>query len=111
MWARIGGGGGGGGNTNSFTGEFTPNFDLKNMISTYTNDFSWKKMAQIRQMFKKFFSNRQIFMISSSRQSKIFFLPSYLIHSQIWLNYFSCHFGYITKSLKETLEGKRKPRK
>jgi hypothetical protein len=27
----------------SFIGEFLPNFDLKNMISTYTKDFSWKK--------------------------------------------------------------------
>ncbi len=27
----------------SFTGEFSPNFDLKNMISTYTKDFWWKK--------------------------------------------------------------------
>jgi hypothetical protein len=46
---------GGEGNRISFTGEFSPNFDLKNMISTYTNDFSWKKMAQIRQMLKNFF--------------------------------------------------------
>jgi len=27
----------------SFTGEFSPNFDLKNMISTSTKDFSPKK--------------------------------------------------------------------
>jgi hypothetical protein len=26
-----------------FTGEFLPDFDLKNMISTNTKDFSWKK--------------------------------------------------------------------
>jgi hypothetical protein len=26
-----------------FTGEFSPNFDLKNMISTYTKDFSMEK--------------------------------------------------------------------
>jgi hypothetical protein len=43
------------GNRISFTGEFSPNFDLKNMISTYTNDFSWKKMTQIRQMLKNVF--------------------------------------------------------
>ncbi len=32
-------------------------------------------------------------------------LPSYLLCSQIFLNYFldDCHFGYVTKSLKETL--------
>jgi hypothetical protein len=27
----------------SFTGEYLPNFDLENIISTYTKDFSWKK--------------------------------------------------------------------
>jgi len=34
-------------------GEISPNFDLKNMISTYTKDFSWKKMTQISQISKK----------------------------------------------------------
>jgi hypothetical protein len=43
------------GNSISSTGEFLPNFDLKTMISTYTNDFSWKKMTQIRKMLKNFF--------------------------------------------------------
>jgi hypothetical protein len=33
-----------------FTGEFSPNLDLKNMISTYTKDFFMEKMAQIRQI-------------------------------------------------------------
>jgi hypothetical protein len=28
-----------------FIGEFWPNFDLKNMISTYAKNFSWKKLA------------------------------------------------------------------
>jgi hypothetical protein len=27
----------------SFINEFSPNFDLKNMISTNTKDFSWEK--------------------------------------------------------------------
>jgi hypothetical protein len=27
----------------SFNGKFLPNFELKNMISTYTKDFSWEK--------------------------------------------------------------------
>jgi hypothetical protein len=27
----------------SFIGEFLPNFDLENVTSTYTKDFSWKK--------------------------------------------------------------------
>jgi hypothetical protein len=37
----------------------------------------------------------------------IVFLLSYLLCSQIWLNYFldDHHFDYITKSLKETLVG------
>jgi hypothetical protein len=35
-------------------GGISPNFDLKNMISTYTKDFPWKKtMALIRQIFGK----------------------------------------------------------
>ncbi len=35
-----------------FTGELSPDFDLKNIILTYTKDVSWKKMAQIRQISK-----------------------------------------------------------
>jgi hypothetical protein len=34
-------------------GEFSPNFDLQNTISTNTKDFSWIKMAQIRQISQK----------------------------------------------------------
>jgi hypothetical protein len=33
--------------------EISPNFDLKNMNSTFTKDFSMKKMAQIHQISKK----------------------------------------------------------
>jgi len=33
-----------------FSAEFSPNFNLKNMISTYIKDFSWKKMIQIYQI-------------------------------------------------------------
>jgi hypothetical protein len=55
------------GSSSSFTGEFSPNFHLKNMILTYTMDFSWKEKAQIRQILKKKIPNHQIFMISSSR--------------------------------------------
>jgi hypothetical protein len=37
-----------------FTGEFLPNFDLNNKVSTYAKDFSWKKRkTQIRQILKK----------------------------------------------------------
>jgi hypothetical protein len=31
-------------------GRFLPNFDLANMISTYTKDFSWKKRSKIYQV-------------------------------------------------------------
>jgi hypothetical protein len=50
----------------SFTGEFLPNYELKNMLSTNAKDFSWEKMAQICQILKNCFSNRQTFMISYS---------------------------------------------
>ncbi len=49
-----------------FGGEISPNFDLKNMISTFTKDFSMQKRAQIHQISKKN-QNRQIFMMSFSR--------------------------------------------
>ncbi len=78
-----------------------------------------EKLAQIHKILNfyfTFFSNRQIFMISSSMQPKnieqffflflfLFFLLSYLACSQIWLNYFvnDQHFGYMTKSLKGNL--------
>ncbi len=35
-----------------YFGEISPNFDLKNMISTYTKDFSRGKKTQIRQICK-----------------------------------------------------------
>jgi hypothetical protein len=35
-----------------FSAEFSPNFKLKKMISTYIKDFSWKKMTQIYQIYK-----------------------------------------------------------
>ncbi len=39
----------------SFTGEFSPNFDLKNMISTYPQDFAWKKYNTNSPDFQEFF--------------------------------------------------------
>ncbi len=76
-------------------GEFLQKFDLKNVISTTSKDFRWEKMVQIRQIQKrKENSNRQISTISSSRQPRIqierswvFFLLSYLVCSQKWLNW------------------------
>jgi hypothetical protein len=34
-------------------GEILQNFDLKNMISTYSKDFPWKKKAKICQIYKE----------------------------------------------------------
>ncbi len=34
---------------------------IKNILSTYTNDFSWKKMTKICQILKGFFSNCQFY--------------------------------------------------
>ncbi len=50
-----------------FTGEFLPKFDLKNMISAYAKDFSWKILPKFARFQKEKIQNRQIFMISSSR--------------------------------------------
>jgi len=54
----------------SFSSQFSPNFDLKNMISTYRQrNFSWKKMIQIGFEIskRKKKSNHQIFMKHSSK--------------------------------------------
>jgi hypothetical protein len=38
-----------------FLGELLPNFDLKNMISIFTKDFSWEKWLKFkRSQIKKF---------------------------------------------------------
>jgi hypothetical protein len=69
-------------------------------------------MAQIRQIsneknskLPESYNNFQKVGSQEYRRILVFFLLSYILCSQIWLNYFldSCHFGYITKSLKETL--------
>jgi len=36
-------------------GRYLPNFDLKNMISIHTKDFSMEKMAQLCQILRNFF--------------------------------------------------------
>jgi hypothetical protein len=54
-----------------FTGKLSPDFDLKNIILTYTTDFSWKKwpkFARFRKYF--FFQIPQILIISSIRYLK-----------------------------------------
>jgi len=96
-----------------FTGKLLPNFDLKNMISIYTKDFAWEKWPKFRRFgikkfqpvsyvnFQKVTNNIERFCFLSTFTSNKFF------YSKIWLNYFldDYHFGYITKSLKETLVG------
>ncbi len=94
----------------SFNGNFLPKFDLKNMISTYTKDFScgkkWPKFCQI-SIYK--IPNCQSPMITSRRNiyrgDSVFFFPSYLhicYVAKFGLIFFlnDHHFGYIIKSLK-----------
>jgi hypothetical protein len=81
------------------------------MIWTYTKDFPWKKMTQIRQISKFFNSRSPDFYdkvpVGSQEYRKIlfFFLLSYLICSQIWLNHLldNHHLCYINKFKKRTL--------
>jgi len=88
-------------------------------ILTYTKDFSWKKWPKFTK-FRRFYffksPNFNELLVGSQEYTNFYFylfiyfgLPSYLICSQIWLNYFldDCHFGYVTKSLKETLHSLR----
>jgi hypothetical protein len=94
----------------SFICEFSPNFDLKNAFLTYTCE-KWPKFARFWR-FIYLYLNCQIFYDKFQKVAKNiegFFIKkipllSYLVCNQIWLNYFmdNCHFGYITKSLKET---------
>ncbi len=68
------------------------------------------KMAQICQIWNfknskspESYDNFQ--KVTKNIKGFYFFLPSYLLHSQIWLNFFldDRHFANITKSLMETL--------
>jgi hypothetical protein len=70
------------------------------------------KLVHTRHILKKKFPNRQSLTITFRRKPKniegfCFFLFSYVLCNQIWLNCFLAdhHFEYITKSLKETLWG------
>jgi len=86
--------------------KFSPNFDLKNMISTYTKDENFmRKIAQICQFF--ILKNFKLSDVYDNFEvgSQVFFCFSqfsYLVcnqSNQIWLNYFMVgrHFDYITK--------------
>jgi hypothetical protein len=75
-------------------GRYLPNFDLKNMISIRTKDFSKEKMVQFCcQILRIFFLNCQYFMMTSNSNGQIWLSP---------LTPIDCHFGYITKLRKET---------
>jgi len=94
----------------SFTGDFSPNPYLKNMISTYTKDFPWKKWPKFIRFWKKKSTYHQIFILVpvGSQKYRIFKIFSYFHIStcgQIWLNHFGddSHLGSITKLEKGTL--------
>jgi len=96
--------------SDSFTSEFSPNFNLKNMISTYTKDFLKETMTQVHQLLKSVFSKLPNFydniqFVAKNIEDCVFFLLYYPVCGQIWLKQFLAdgHFGYITESLKETL--------
>ncbi len=82
-----------------FGDEISPNFDLKNMISTYVKGFQCK----IRPQFARFKKKRVSKHVAKNIKRLFFPLLSYLIHSQIWLNCLvdDCHYNYFTKLKKE----------
>ncbi len=101
----------------SFTGEFLPNFKLKKYdFNLYKGFFSWEKIICPNSPdfeFLKKIPNCKSLIITSTNVAKniegflfLILKPSYLLCSQIWINYLlgDHHFGYITKSLKETLK-------
>jgi hypothetical protein len=57
-----------------FTGEFSPNFNLDKIVSTYTRIFHVKiktpQFARFSRFFFKSFRNRQIFIVSSKQVVK-----------------------------------------
>jgi len=50
-----------------YFGKIASNFNLKSMILTYTQVFSWKNWPKFTRFQRKTMPNHQIFMISSSR--------------------------------------------
>ncbi len=83
---------------------------FKNKFSTSTPEFSQKKITKTCQILKDFVFkepdlNAEFQQVDSNIEQFIFFLLSYLVWGQIWLNRFvnDGHFGHITNSLKETL--------
>jgi hypothetical protein len=72
------------------------------MISSYRKDFPWIKWPKFARFPKNFFQ-----WVAKNVEVFCFFLLSYLVCSQIWLNHIwvDCHFSYITKLEKK----KKKP--
>jgi len=72
-----------------FWGQISPDFDLKNMISTYTKDFPWEKWAKFAK--KKIPNSKSLdFYAKFQEVAKdikriVNFIYSYLLCSQIWL--------------------------
>jgi hypothetical protein len=90
-----------------FLTNFHQSLDLKNMISTYTKEFSWKKWRKMtRFCFWFFFKspdfNDKFQYVAKNIERLLFFILSYLVRSQIWLNYFWM-IATLAKHLKETL--------
>jgi hypothetical protein len=89
------------------------NFDLTDMISIYTKDFSWEKWPKFKSFRIKQIPNCQFHIFNFQKVAKNIerfcflstFTPDKIFDSKIWLNYFldDYHFGYITKSSKESL--------
>jgi hypothetical protein len=73
----------------SFTGKFWLNFDLKNMISTYTKEKNDPNLPDFEDCF--FWIARFLWSVPAGRQKyrriRFVFLLSYLVGNQIWLNY------------------------
>ncbi len=84
-------------------------------LNPYKGGFFIGKMAQIHRIsnlknskLPEFYNNFQKVAKNIEGFCFLFKKPSYLLCSQILLNYFvdDHHFGYITKSLKETVFGR-----
>ncbi len=96
-----------------YTDKLLPNFDLTDMISIYTKDFSWEKWPKFKSFRIKQIPNCQFHIFNFQKVAKNIerfcflstFTPDKIFDSKIWLNYFldDYHFGYITKSSKESL--------